>query len=83
VERLCSQQLLSRRANEKDGRSFILRLTARGQLLDREVPGSVEACIQRALASLPRAKVEAARVVLEAVARELEKEAELAGSARG
>jgi DNA-binding MarR family transcriptional regulator len=80
VERLSSQHLLSRRANEKDGRSFFLRLTARGQLLDREVPGSVEACIQRALASLPRAKVEAAKLVLEAVARELAKEAEQAGS---
>jgi DNA-binding MarR family transcriptional regulator len=80
VERLSSQQLLSRKANEKDGRSFLLRLTARGQLLDREVPGTVEACIQRALAALPRAKVEAAKLVLEAVARELAKDAELAAS---
>jgi len=82
VERLASQQLLSRKANEKDGRSFLLRLTARGQLLDREVPGTVEACIQRALAAVPRAKVEAAKVVLEAVARELAKDAELAGSSQ-
>ena len=80
VDRLCAQQLLSRRANEKDGRSFLIRLTARGRLLDREVPGTVEASIQRALAALPRAKVEAAKFVLEAVARELAKEAELAGA---
>jgi len=79
LERLSAQQLLSRTANEKDGRSFLIRLTARGKLLDREVQGTVEACIQRALAALPRAKVEAAKFVLESVAKELARDAELAG----
>jgi DNA-binding MarR family transcriptional regulator len=76
LERLAAQQLVSRKANEKDGRSVLIRLTTRGKLLDREVPGTVEDCIQRALAALPRAKVDAAKLVLEAVARELAKEAE-------
>jgi DNA-binding MarR family transcriptional regulator len=71
LERLSAQQLLTRTANERDGRSVLVSLTARGRMLDREVPGTVEACIGRALASLPAAKVEAAKQVLEAVAREL------------
>ena len=75
LERLAAQQLISREANENDGRSVLIRLTTRGRMLDHEVPGTVEACIQRALASLPRGKVEAAKLVLEAVARELTKEA--------
>ena len=75
LERLVAQQLVSRVANEKDGRSVLIRLTQRGRLLDRDLPGTVEACIQRALAALPREKVEAAKVVLDAVAREFAKEA--------
>jgi DNA-binding MarR family transcriptional regulator len=76
LERLAAQQLVTRKANERDGRSVLIRLTARGQLLDRELPGTVEGCVQRALAALPRAKVEAAKLVLEAVGRELAGEAE-------
>ena len=55
---------------------MLIGLTTRGQLLNRELPGTVEGCIQRALATLPRAKVEAAKLVLEAVARELTREAQ-------
>jgi DNA-binding MarR family transcriptional regulator len=79
LERLVAQQLVSREANERDGRSVLIRLTQRGRILDREVPGTIEACIQRALAALPRAQVEAAKVVLDAVAREFAKEAARAG----
>ena len=71
LERLSAQQLLTRTANQRDGRSVLLGLTARGRMLDREVPGTVEACIGRALASVPAVQVEAAKQVLEAVAREL------------
>jgi DNA-binding MarR family transcriptional regulator len=74
LERLEAQQLLVRVPNEQDGRSVLLSLTARGKLLDREIPGTVEASISRALASLPPAKIEAARQVLEAVTRELARE---------
>jgi hypothetical protein len=46
----------------------------------------VEACVRRALASLPRSKVEAARQVLEALAHELDAEEQrqhaLKGAAR-
>ena len=60
--------------HEGDGRSVLLRLTARGRLLDQETAGTVEACVRRALASLPRASIDAAKQVLEAVARELARE---------
>jgi DNA-binding MarR family transcriptional regulator len=74
LERLVTQQLLVRRPHEVDGRSVLLSLSARGRLLDRETSGTVEACVRRALASQPRAKIEAAKQVLEAVARELARE---------
>jgi DNA-binding MarR family transcriptional regulator len=74
LERLVTQQLLVRRPHEVDGRSVLLSLSARGRLLDRETSGTVEACVRRALASQPRAKIVAAKQVLEAVARELARE---------
>lgn len=74
VERLAEQQLLIRRPHPEDGRSVLLELSARGKLLDRETAGTVEACVQRALASLPRSKTAAAVQVLEAIARELSRE---------
>lgn len=74
LERLATQQLLVREPHHEDGRSVLLRLTARGRLLDQETSGTVEACVRRALASVPRASVDAAKEVLEAVARELARE---------
>jgi MarR family transcriptional regulator, organic hydroperoxide resistance regulator len=74
LERLAAQQLLSRTPHEQDGRSVLVSLTARGRLLDQETAGTVEACVRRALASVPQGQVEAAKQVLEAVARELFRE---------
>lgn len=76
LERLATQQLLVREPHHEDRRSVLLRLTARGRLLDQETSGTVEACVRRALASVPRSSVEATKQVLEAVARELEREEE-------
>jgi MarR family transcriptional regulator, organic hydroperoxide resistance regulator len=76
VERLVEQQLVVRHAHPHDGRSVLLELSARGKPLDREAPGTVEACVRRALASLPEGKVDAAIEVLEALASELAREAE-------
>jgi MarR family transcriptional regulator, organic hydroperoxide resistance regulator len=82
VERLTSQRLLLRKPHPEDGRSALLQLSARGRVLDQEAAGTVEACVGRALASLPRSKVAAAAQVLEALARELEIEEQRgAGSA--
>lgn len=75
VERLRARALLVRAPHPEDGRSVVLRLSARGRGLDREMSGTVEDCIRRALSGLSRLQIEAASQVLEAVARELEAEA--------
>jgi DNA-binding MarR family transcriptional regulator len=74
LERLVEQNLLVRRPHPEDGRSVLVALSARGKLLDRETPGTVEACVRRALSSLPRRDLDAAVRVLDAVARELANE---------
>jgi MarR family transcriptional regulator, organic hydroperoxide resistance regulator len=74
LERLVEQNLLVRRPHPEDGRSVLVALSARGKLLDRETPGTVEACVQRALSTLPRRDLDAAIRVLDAVARELASE---------
>jgi MarR family transcriptional regulator, organic hydroperoxide resistance regulator len=73
LDRLELQSLLVRRPHPEDRRSFKLSLTRQGKRLDREAEGTVEACVRRALESLPKAKVDAAREVLERIARELER----------
>jgi MarR family transcriptional regulator, organic hydroperoxide resistance regulator len=74
VERLTTQGLLIRQPHPQDGRSVLLQLSARGRALDRETAGTVEACVGRALASLPRSKIEAAAQAFEALARGLDLE---------
>jgi len=74
LDRLAEQQLLIRKPHPEDGRSVLVELSARGRLLDRETEGTVEACVRRTLAALPRSKVDAAIEVLEALARELTRE---------
>jgi MarR family transcriptional regulator, organic hydroperoxide resistance regulator len=74
LDRLAEQQLILRRPHPDDGRSVLVELSARGKLLDRETAGTVEACVRRTLASLPRSKVDAAIQVLEALAAELARE---------
>jgi len=73
--RLESRRLLSREPHPEDGRSVTLRVSREGRRLDREMVGTVEECVRRALATLDRAQIEAATQVLDAVARELEAEA--------
>jgi MarR family transcriptional regulator, organic hydroperoxide resistance regulator len=82
LERLANQQLIVRLSHPEDGRSILVELSARGKLLDRETPGTIEACVRRALGSLPTAKVNAAGQVLEAVARELAAEEQRMTKAR-
>lgn len=74
LERLAAQELITREPHQEDGRSVLLRLAPRGRELDGESSGTVEASVRRALSSVPRAKVDAAREVLEAIARELARE---------
>ena len=82
LERLLDQQLVIRRPHPEDGRSVLVELSARGRLLDRETAGTVEACVRRALGSLPRSQVDAAIAVLETLARELTREEERGATRR-
>jgi DNA-binding MarR family transcriptional regulator len=82
LDRLSEQQLLVRRRHPEDGRSVLVALSTRGKLLDRETAGTIEVCVQRALASLPRSKIEAAMSVLGALARELAEEERRMSQAR-
>lgn len=71
IARLAERRLVERRADPHDGRRARIHLTARGRRIDQDLAGTVEACIRRALASVPDARIRAARDVLAAVAREL------------
>lgn len=76
LERLVAQELITREPHAEDRRSVLIRLTRRGSALDRETSGTVEASVRRALATLPRSKVQAAAEVLETIAQELAREEE-------
>jgi DNA-binding MarR family transcriptional regulator len=78
LERLVERELVAREPHPSDGRSVRLALTARGRSFDRDTPGTVEHCVQRALAGLSPARVRVVCQVLDAIASELE-----ASGARG
>lgn len=69
--RLERRGLLRRRADARDRRRARFTLTPKGEALDRERAGTVEAAVRRALARLSPTEVQAARGVLEALAMEL------------
>jgi MarR family transcriptional regulator, organic hydroperoxide resistance regulator len=71
IERLVAAELLSRERDVTDRRSTRLHLTSRGRRYDRDSEGTVEHGVGRVLARLPRARVDAAREVLEALIGEL------------
>jgi DNA-binding MarR family transcriptional regulator len=74
LARLTAQELVTRKPHEDDGRSATLQLTERGRELNSVTAGTVEASVRRALATLPRSKLEIAAEVLEVVARELQRD---------
>ena len=71
LKRLERRGLIRRRADGRDRRRWLLGLTRRGQQLNRETPGTVEAAVQRTLQTTRGRDVEGARVVLTRLAREL------------
>jgi DNA-binding MarR family transcriptional regulator len=71
LRRLEQARLLRRRSDPDDRRRAVLELTAPGKRLNQRPEGTIEAAVDAALCSLPRAKVAAARVVLKAVASAL------------
>jgi len=75
LERLVERDLVAREPHPTDGRSVRLQLTGRGRSFDRDTPGTVEHCVQRALSGVSPARVGLVCQVLDAIARELGSEA--------
>ena len=73
LRRLEKARLVSRRPDPEDGRRAILTLTARGRAINAKRAGTVEASVQRLLASTKASKLESARQVLRDLAEELER----------
>jgi MarR family transcriptional regulator, organic hydroperoxide resistance regulator len=71
LQRLVTQRLLLRVADPRDRRRAILRLTARGALVNAARDGTVESAVAEALEGLSDRDRAAARRVLEALARHL------------
>ena len=72
LKRLEAQGLLRRRPDPDDRRRCLLELTAKGQRLNIETAGTIEAGVRRALHGASPRQVDAARELLSAIARELE-----------
>lgn len=71
LARLERHGLIVRAADPGDGRRSLFQLAARGREINASRAGTVEQAVRRTLATLPDAKVSAAREVLEALAHEL------------
>lgn len=72
LKRLERRGLIRRWADERDRRRWLLGLTRQGQALNRATPGTIEAAVQRMLATTARRDLDVARVVLGKLARELD-----------
>jgi trehalose 6-phosphate phosphatase len=72
VRRLERRGWLTRRPDPRDGRRALLGLSAAGRRVDVETSGTIEAAMESALGTLPRAKIETARAVLQGLAGQLE-----------
>jgi len=72
LKRLERRDLVRRWRDERDRRRWLLGLTRRGQVLNRETPGTVEAAVQRVLKTTTRDDLDVTRVVLVKLARELD-----------
>jgi DNA-binding MarR family transcriptional regulator len=65
LRRLEAKKLIARRRDPSDHRRAFLRLTKKGQSLDRGTPGTVENAVEHVLARSRRSHVHAASRVLE------------------
>ena len=72
MKRLERRGLIRRQADQRDRRRWLLGLTRRGQALNRDTPGTIEAAVQRTLHGTTRLNLDGARVVLSRLARELD-----------
>lgn len=81
LRRLENAGLIRRTRDPEDGRRAILTLTPVGQVLNDRRSGTVEASVQKTLQGVSAAKVAVAREVLDALARDLGVETDLAAQA--
>lgn len=72
LKRLERRGLITRRADERDRRRWALGLTPRGQALNKEARGTIEAAVQRTLESTTQFDLDRVRKVLVKLARELD-----------
>ena len=72
LKRLERRHLVRRWPDERDRRRWLLGLTRRGQALNRETPGTIEAAVQRVLKTTATADLDVTRAVLDKLARELD-----------
>jgi MarR family transcriptional regulator, organic hydroperoxide resistance regulator len=71
LKRLVDRRFVARERDRSDARIARFNLTADGAKIDDVQAGTVEAAVRRALGRLDRAHIDAARVVLSALADEL------------
>jgi DNA-binding MarR family transcriptional regulator len=71
LKRMEKRGLLERKSDPLDGRKALFALTEAGRGLDVPSEGTVESAVQRAIARIPRARLQNAQEVLTALAQEL------------
>lgn len=74
LRRLEEAELLRRESDPFDRRRALLALTKRGQRLNDQREGTIEAAVAAALAKLPKERVGSAKTVLKAIAAALASE---------
>jgi DNA-binding MarR family transcriptional regulator len=72
LKRLERRHLVRRWPDERDRRRWLLGLTRQGQALNRAIPGTIEAAVQRVLKTTTRADLDVTGSVLDKLARELD-----------
>jgi len=71
LKRLERQGLIRRRRDPRDGRRRLIGLTARGQLVDSRMAGTVEAAMKATMREVNPTELDAARKVLETIVKRL------------
>lgn len=68
LRRLESKRILARRADPRDGRRALFRLTVKGRRIDARTVGTVESAVRSVLEALPATRLAGARAALAALA---------------
>jgi DNA-binding MarR family transcriptional regulator len=76
LKRLEARGVIVRTADPKDGRRALLALSGRGRELDQLRTGTVESAVRKVLARMPAQTSRSARSLAEALAAELNRQAE-------